>query len=67
MVMGAALVVDRRAKADFRADRDFLQRAVVVAHGQGDSDPVADFQCPGESGQPEMIVTGRQSNFGFGR
>src|SRR6266550_7718644 len=67
MMMGAALVVDWRAKADFCADRDFLQRAVVVAHGQGDIDPVADFQRPGESGQPEVIVTGRQSNFGFGR
>src|ERR1700675_4097677 len=67
MMMSAALVVDRRAKADFGADRDFLQLAVVVAHGQRDIDPVADFQRPGESGQPEVIVTGRQGNLGFAR
>src|ERR1700681_1786699 len=66
MLVGAALVVDRRAKADFRADRYLLHSAVVVAHGQRDIDPVADFQRPGEPAQPKVIVTGRQSNFGFG-
>src|SRR5216683_4344537 len=64
MPVDAALVVDRRAKADFCVDRDLLHRAVVVAHGQGDIDPVADFQRPGEPGQLKVIVTGRQSNFG---
>ena len=67
MVMGAAFVVDRRAKADFCADRNLLHSAVVVAHGQSDIDPVADFQRPGEPGQPKVIVTRCQSNFGLGR
>src|ERR1700675_1109160 len=48
MGVGAALVVDRRAKADFCVDRDFLHRAVVVPHGQRDFDPIADFQRAGE-------------------
>src|SRR5260370_41486744 len=42
MMVGASLVVDRRAKADFCVDGDLLHRAVVVPHDQRDIDPIAD-------------------------
>ena len=67
VMVGSALVIDGRAMADFRVRRDLVHGAVVVPHHQGDFDPIADFQGPGEPGQRKVIVARRQSNFGFGR
>ena len=67
VMVGAALVIDGRAMADFRVHRDLVHGAVVVPHHQGDYHPIADFQRPGEPGQSKVIVAWRQSDLGFGR